>query len=114
MKQQSKDGEKMGGGGGESLCGPALRLGGRKVAQAGEGGALYAGAEKRGSPSKGASSLFQNWASFTIEINSLEGASYHKHISFLRRHRDLMGPMAQKLADELIHPEPPGHIHVVL
>jgi pyrroloquinoline quinone (PQQ) biosynthesis protein C len=25
-----------------------------------------------------------------------------------------MGPMAQKLADELIHPEPPGHVHVVL
>jgi len=25
-----------------------------------------------------------------------------------------MGPMAQKLADELIHPKPPGHVHVVL
>ncbi|HZD41503.1 MAG TPA: iron-containing redox enzyme family protein, partial [Terriglobales bacterium] len=29
-------------------------------------------------------------------------------------HRDLMGPMAAKLADELIHPKPPGHVHVVL
>ena len=25
-----------------------------------------------------------------------------------------MGPMAQKLADELIHPKPPGHVHVVV
>ena len=44
----------------------------------------------------------------------VEAASYHKHIHFFRRHRDLMAPMAQKLADELIHPQPPGHVHVVL
>jgi hypothetical protein len=25
-----------------------------------------------------------------------------------------MAPMAQKLADELIHPKPPGHVHVVI
>ena len=25
-----------------------------------------------------------------------------------------MAPMAQKLADELVHPKPPGHVHVVL
>lgn len=58
--------------------------------------------------------FFKNWGSFTIEINTLEAASYHKHIAFFRRHRDLMGLMAQKLADELTHPKPPGHIHVVL
>jgi pyrroloquinoline quinone (PQQ) biosynthesis protein C len=58
--------------------------------------------------------FFQNWGSYTIEINTVEAASYHKHISFFRKHRDLMGPMAQKLADELIHPKPPGHVHVVL
>ena len=58
--------------------------------------------------------FFQNWGSFTIEINTLEAASYHKHVAFFRQHRDLMGLMAQKLADELIHPRPPGHIHVVL
>jgi len=58
--------------------------------------------------------FFKNWGSFTIEINTLEAASYHKHIAFFRKHRDLMGLMAQKLADELIHPRPPGHIHVVL
>src|SRR5258705_8879927 len=58
--------------------------------------------------------FFRNWGSYTIEINTVEAASYHKHIAFFRKHRDLMGPMAQKLADELIHPKPPGHVHVVL
>src|SRR5712692_1527556 len=58
--------------------------------------------------------FFKNWASFTIDINTLECATYHKHIAFFRKHRDLMTAMAQKLADELIHPKPPGHIHVVL
>jgi pyrroloquinoline quinone (PQQ) biosynthesis protein C len=58
--------------------------------------------------------FFQNWGSYTIEINTLEAASYHKHISFFRKNRDLMGPMAAKLADELIHPKPPGHVHVVV
>jgi len=58
--------------------------------------------------------FFKNWGAYTIEINTLEAASYHKHIHFFRKHRDLMAPMAQKLADELIHPQPPGHVHVVL
>ena len=42
------------------------------------------------------------------------GGSYHKHIAFFRKHRDLMARMAEKLADELIHPKPPGHVHVVV
>jgi len=58
--------------------------------------------------------FFKNWGAYTIEINTLEAASYHKHIHFFRKHRDLMAPMAQKLADELIHPKPPGHVHVVV
>src|SRR5213595_333010 len=58
--------------------------------------------------------FFKNWGSYTIEINTVEAASYHKHISFFRKHRDLMARMAEKLADELIHPKPPGHIHVVV
>jgi pyrroloquinoline quinone (PQQ) biosynthesis protein C len=58
--------------------------------------------------------FFKNWSAYTIEINTLEAASYHKHIHFFRKHRDLMAPMAQKLADELIHPKPPGHVHVVI
>jgi len=58
--------------------------------------------------------FFKNWGAYTIEINTVEAASYHKHIHFFRKHRDLMAPMAQKLADELVHPNPPGHVHVVL
>src|SRR5438105_9852681 len=58
--------------------------------------------------------FFKNWGAYTIEINTVEAASYHKHIHFFRKHRDLMGPMAQKLADELSHPKPPGHVDVVL
>jgi len=58
--------------------------------------------------------FFKNWASFTIDINTLECAAYHKHIAFFRKHRSLMTAMALKLADELIHPKPPGHIHIVL
>jgi pyrroloquinoline quinone (PQQ) biosynthesis protein C len=58
--------------------------------------------------------FFKNWAAYTIEINTLEAATYHKHIHFFRKHRDLMAAMAEKLADELLHPKPPGHIHVVL
>jgi len=53
--------------------------------------------------------FFKNWASFTIDINTVECATYHKHIAFFRKHRDLMTAMAQKLADELIYPKPPGH-----
>ena len=70
---------------------------------------------KSGTLSRAALRLFfQNWGAYTIEINTLEAASYHKHIAFFRKHRDLMAPMAQKLADELVHPKPPGHVHVVL
>src|SRR5512142_428567 len=65
-------------------------------------------------PRQALRTFFQNWGSYTIEINTVEAASYHKHIAFFRKHRDLMAPMAQKLADELIHPQPPGHVHVVL
>src|SRR4029077_20490250 len=68
-----------------------------------------------GTLSKRAFSIFfKNWAAYTIEINTLEAASYHKHIHFFRKHRDLMAAMAEKLADELMHPKPPGHIHVVM
>jgi len=58
--------------------------------------------------------FFKNWGAYTIEINTLEAASYHRHIHFFRKHRDLMAAMADKLADELIHPKPPGHVHVVV
>src|ERR1043165_1263351 len=60
-------------------------------------------------PREALRTFFKNWGSYTIEINTVEAASYHKHIAFFRKHRDLMARMAEKLADELIHPKPPGH-----
>ena len=58
--------------------------------------------------------FFKNWGAFTVEINTLIAASYHKHIGFFKRHTDLLGPFGAKVADEFVHPKPPGHILVML
>ncbi len=58
--------------------------------------------------------FFRNWGIFTIEINTLIAASYHKHIGFFKRHPDLLGPFGAKVADEFVHPKPPGHVLVML
>ncbi len=58
--------------------------------------------------------FFRNWGAFTIEINTLIAASYHKHLGFFKRHTDLLGPFGAKVADEFIHPKPPGHVLVML
>ena len=44
----------------------------------------------------------------------MAACSYHKHLSFFKRHRDLMAPIGEKIADEFIHPKPPGHFLVML
>jgi pyrroloquinoline quinone (PQQ) biosynthesis protein C len=58
--------------------------------------------------------FFKNWGNFTVEINTLVSVSYHKHIGFLKRHPDLMAPLGEKIADEFMHPKPPGHVLVML
>ena len=58
--------------------------------------------------------FFKNWGNFTVEINTLVAVSYHKHIGFFKRHPDLMGPLGSKIADEFMHPKPPGHVLVML
>jgi len=58
--------------------------------------------------------FFRNWGAYTIEINTLAACSYHKFLPFFKRHRDLMGPLGEKIADEFIHPKPPGHCLVML
>jgi pyrroloquinoline quinone (PQQ) biosynthesis protein C len=58
--------------------------------------------------------FFKNWGNFTVEINTLIAACYHKHIGFFKRHPDLLGPLGVKIADEFIHPKPPGHVLVML
>ncbi|MBI4523321.1 MAG: iron-containing redox enzyme family protein [Deltaproteobacteria bacterium] len=58
--------------------------------------------------------FFRNWGAFTIEINTLIAASYQKHLGFFKRHFDLLAPLGEKIADEFIHPKPPGHVLVMM
>ncbi|NIO11879.1 MAG: hypothetical protein GTO40_29165, partial [Deltaproteobacteria bacterium] len=58
--------------------------------------------------------FFRSWGAYTIEINTIVAATYLKHLPFFKKHRDLMGPLGEKIADEFIHPKPPGHYLVML
>ena len=58
--------------------------------------------------------FFRNWGAYTIEINTLTACTYHRNITFFKVNRDLMGPIGEKIADEFIHPKPPGHFLVML
>lgn len=67
-----------------------------------------------GTLSKDALTLFWlNWHGFVAEINNFIQCSYQRHLGFFKQHVDLMTVFADKVADELIHPKPPGHIQVV-
>lgn len=65
-------------------------------------------------PMKVLQTFFRNWGAYTIEINTLAACTYHKHLTFFKKHRDLMAPLGEKIADEFIHPKPPGHFLVML
>lgn len=54
-----------------------------------------------------------DWHSQVWEVNSLIGVAYHLFAPFFRRNLDLLPTFADKVADELIHPEPPGHLLIV-
>jgi pyrroloquinoline quinone (PQQ) biosynthesis protein C len=58
--------------------------------------------------------FWKNWAYYVFEINNLIAASYQRHIGFFKRQPDLLASFSAKLADEYMHPEPPGHIKIVL
>ncbi|MFQ5850310.1 MAG: hypothetical protein ACE5JU_06935 [Candidatus Binatia bacterium] len=58
--------------------------------------------------------FFKNWGRFSMEVNALNALSYHTHLPFFVRHYDLLGPFCAKIADELISPEAPGHVLVLL
>jgi pyrroloquinoline quinone (PQQ) biosynthesis protein C len=51
-----------------------------------------------------------NQHGLVVEINSLIQCTYQLHSRFFLRHLDLMAAFAGKIADELLHPRPPGHI----
>jgi len=65
-------------------------------------------------PLKVLQTFFRNWGAYTIEINTLTACTYHRNITFFKVNRDLMGPIGEKIADEFIHPKPPGHFLVML
>ena len=65
-------------------------------------------------PKKALQVFFRNWGAYTMEVNTLVASSYHKHLTFFKRQRDLMAPMGEKIADEFLHPKPPGHFLVML
>ncbi len=54
--------------------------------------------------------LFRNgYAQYAIEINTMWGCVYQKYLPFFKQHVDLMAAIGDKIADEFLHPEPPGH-----
>lgn len=58
--------------------------------------------------------FYRNFGSFAIEINTVVGASYGRHLPFLRSHPHLMAPLGEKIAEEYLDPRPPGHVLVML
>ena len=54
-----------------------------------------------------------NWHGFVAEINNFIQVAYQRHLGFFKQHVDLLTCYADKVADELIHPRPPGHLVVV-
>src|SRR5713226_2712606 len=58
--------------------------------------------------------LFRHgYAQYAIEINTIWGCVYQKHLPFFKQHVELMAAIGDKIADEFLHPEPPGHALVL-
>jgi pyrroloquinoline quinone (PQQ) biosynthesis protein C len=47
-------------------------------------------------------------------INSIYTMQFYKHLWFFVSNLDLMKPYTEKVLDEFGHPEPPGHIHILI
>src|ERR1041384_1285777 len=58
--------------------------------------------------------FWQNWYGFVAEINNFQGVAYQRPLPFFKRHPDLQKHFANHVADEMIHPTPPGHMQIVL
>ena len=65
-------------------------------------------------PKKTIQEFYRNWASFVPTINSCYTTQFYKHLWFFVSNIDLMKPYTEKVLDEFGHPEPPGHIHILL
>ncbi len=58
--------------------------------------------------------FFKDWGLFSIEVVALNAVSYHIHLPFFIRNFDLLPAFADKIAEELISPQPPGHTLILL
>jgi pyrroloquinoline quinone (PQQ) biosynthesis protein C len=58
--------------------------------------------------------FWRNWAYFVFEVNNIVAMAYQRHIGFFKRQPDLLASFSAKVADEYMHPEPPGHVKIVL
>lgn len=58
--------------------------------------------------------FFKDWGLFSIEVVALNAVSYYVHLPFFVDNYDLLGPLCDKVAEELISPRPPGHILILL
>lgn len=58
--------------------------------------------------------FWKNWAYFVFEVNNVVAMAYQRHIGFFKRHSDLLASFSAKVADEYMHPEPPGHVKIVI
>jgi pyrroloquinoline quinone (PQQ) biosynthesis protein C len=58
--------------------------------------------------------FFKDWGLFSIEVVALNAVSYYVHLPFFVNNYDLLGPLCDKVAEELISPKPPGHILILL
>ena len=100
--------------GGQSDCRWTVWQSPRALGGAGQSKAVHAAIDGGKLPRKTLQLFFRNWGAYTIEINTLTACTYHRNITFLKVNRDLMGPIGEKIADEFIHPKPPGHFLVMM
>jgi len=57
------------------------------------------------------------WANnyvFVAELNNLMGISFHRYNWWFKQRPEFLAAYADKIADELTHPRPPGHVQIVL
>ncbi|MDX1483245.1 MAG: iron-containing redox enzyme family protein [Alphaproteobacteria bacterium] len=58
--------------------------------------------------------FYSNWGAFVPVINSLYMTQFYNNLWFFVSNVDLMNAYTEKVLDEFGHPEPPGHIKILI
>jgi len=58
--------------------------------------------------------FFKDWSVFSVQVVALNAVSYYTMLPFFVRNFDLMPAFSDKVAEELVYPEPPGHTLILL